>query len=173
MTRLSHRTDSPARLSGYLRTGGDPELRRRRGVVALSLLGVAVGQIVGAYQTGLVRRLPDPPGPFDSARVDASGYAYSRLTTPDALMMIVSYGVTAWLAGAGGPARSERAPVLSLLTVAKAAADTVVALELAREEWRDNRALCAYCQVATLASAASAVLALPEARRALRRLRSR
>ncbi|MFI7575749.1 hypothetical protein [Micromonospora sp. NPDC049497] len=59
--------------------------------------------------------------------------------------------------------------MLSLLNAAKA----VLAVELGREEWRDNRALCAYCQVATLASAASAVLALPEARRALRRLLSR
>jgi len=38
------------------------------------------------------------------------------------------------------------------------------------EEWKDNRALCAYCQAATLVSLASFVLALPEAGRALRAL---
>ncbi|MCM0677950.1 vitamin K epoxide reductase family protein [Micromonospora phytophila] len=167
------RTDPPERLSAYLRGGRDPELRRRRAVIALSLLGAAMGQIVGAYQTGLLRHLPDPPGPFDSDRVDASGYAYSRLASPDSLMMVVSYGITAWLAGAGGRDRAVRAPALSLLTAAKTAADTVVAIELGREEWRDNRAFCTYCQIATVASALSLALSLPEARRALRRLRGR
>ena len=166
-------TETPTELSAYLRHGRDPELRRRRAVVGLSLLGAAMGQVVAAYQTGLLRRLPDPPGPFDSDRVDASRYAYARARTPDGLMMVVSYGVTAWLAGAGGGARAERSPVLSLLAAGKVAADTVLAVELGREEWRENRALCAYCQVATVASAVSLALALPEARRALRTLRGR
>ena len=175
MTSLTSRirTDAPTALSAYLRGGDDPELRRRRGVVALSLLGVAMGQVVSAYQTGLVKRLPDPPGPFDSARVDASDYAYARAASPDGLAMVVSYGVTAWLAGTGGSARAERSPVLALATAAKAAGDTVLALELAREEWRDNKAFCAYCQVATVASLASLALAVPEARRALAALRRR
>ncbi len=43
-------------------------------------------------------------------------------------------------------------------------------IKLAREEWADNRALCAYCQTATLASLATAVPALPEAAPAMRRL---
>ena len=63
--------------------------------------------------------------------------------------------------------------MLSLLAAGKVAADTVLAVELGREEWRENRALCAYCQVATVASAVSLALALPEARRALRTLRGR
>lgn len=66
----------PTRLSRELRRGRSDDLARRRGIIALSLLGAAIGGVVGAYQTGLLRHLPDPPvGPFDSDRVDASDYA--------------------------------------------------------------------------------------------------
>lgn len=41
-------------------------------------------------------------------------------------------------------------------------------VKLVREEWSDNKALCAYCQTASLLSIASAMLALPEAARAWR-----
>ena len=163
----------PTALSEYLRTGSDAELRRRRAIIALSLVGSAMGHLVGAYQTGLVRHLPDPPGPFDSDRVDASAYAYSRLSTPDGLPMIATYAITATLAGAGGPDRAERTPLLPLALAAKAFSDVVVTVELAREEWAEQRAFCAYCQVATLVSVATAALALPDARRAWRRLRHR
>ena len=40
---------SPSDLSRYLRTGRDPDLRRRRAVVGLSLLGMAAGQVVAAF----------------------------------------------------------------------------------------------------------------------------
>ncbi len=163
----------PTDLSRYLRTGTDAELRRRRAIIALSLLGSAMGHLVGAYQTGLIRHLPDPPGPFDSDRVDASRYAYSRLATPDGLPMIATYAITAALAGAGGPDRAERTPALPLALAAKALGDVAVTVELAREEWAEQRAFCAYCQVATLASVATAALALPDARRAWRRVRGR
>lgn len=129
-----------------------------------------MGQIVALYQTGIVRRLPDPPLPgIDSNKVDASNYAYKRLQTPDALMMVVSYGLTAWLAGAGG---EQRHPALALATAAKAVGDVAVGFKLAQEEWGENQALCAYCQVATVASVASAALAIPEAASAVQRLRA-
>ena len=99
---------SPSELSRYLRTASDPTLRRRRWIVGLSLLGAGVGQVVGAYQTGILRHLPDPPvGPFDSDRVDASDHAYRRASSPDGLMMVLTYAVTAWLAGAGGQDRAR------------------------------------------------------------------
>jgi aerobic-type carbon monoxide dehydrogenase small subunit (CoxS/CutS family) len=44
-------------------------------------------------------------------------------------------------------------------------------LKLAQEEWADNKALCAYCQAASIISMVSLVLALPEASRGLRALR--
>lgn len=164
---------SPAQLSAYLRTGSDPDLRRRRALVGLSLLGAAMGQVVTAYQVGLVRHLPDPPGPFDADRVDASDYAYLRGHCPDGPLMVLTYALTALAAGAGGQDRAEHRPVLPVLMGAKVVSDVATNLVLARQEWRENAAFCAYCQVATLLSVASLGLAAPEARRALRRLRSR
>ena len=161
----------PRVLSRELRLQTGPDLPRRRWVFGLSLLGTLAAQIVSLLQVGLIQRLPDPPvGPFDSDRVDSSDYAYSRLETPDGALMLVSYGVTAALAAAGGADRAERHPALPLALAAKAGFDAVTALQLAREEWNENRAFCAYCQAATLASLASFALALPEAGRAWRAL---
>lgn len=161
----------PRRLSHELRETTSPDLRRRRWQIGLSLVGVAIGKIVTLYQTGIIRRLPDPPvDVFDSTRVNASNYAYKRLQTPDATLMIVTYGITAALAAAGGKNRAEEQPLLAVATAAKMAMDVGTNLKLAQEEWAENKALCAYCQTATLLSLASLVLALPEATRALRRL---
>ena len=70
----------------------------------------------------------------------------------------------------GGARRAEEAPHLPLLSAAKAAYDVVTTARLAREEWDENRALCAYCQAATALTLVSAALTLPEAARAVRRL---
>lgn len=158
----------PARLSRELREESSPELARRRAAIGLSFVGVAIGGIVGAYQTGLLKRLPDilPGKLFDAEKVDASDYAYKRMQTPDALLMMVSYGITAALAAAGGKNRAEENPALPLAGAAKAGYDLVTALRLAREEWAENKALCSWCQIATLASAATFALTLPEATRA-------
>ena len=162
---------NPGELSRGLRTGADPDLVRRRWMVGLSLFGAAMGGVVGAYQLGMVRRLPDPPvGPFDSERVDASDYAYKRLETPDGLLMMGTYAVTAILAGAGAPDRARARPWLPLALAAKAAFDVATNARLAREEWAENEALCAYCQAANVASLAIAALCLPEASRAAGRL---
>lgn len=122
---------------------------------------------------GILKRLPDLPfRPFDATRVDAADYAYRRLQSPDALLMVASYAATAVLAGAGGKDRAEENPGLPLALAAKTMGDAVVALKLGREEWRETKALCGYCQAATVISLASAALALPEAMRAARHLRT-
>jgi Vitamin K epoxide reductase family len=158
----------PHRLSLELRKGTGPVLRRRRWIVGLSLLGAAMGQVVGLYQTGILRRLPDlPVDPFDATNVDAADYGYRRLQTPDGLLMVLTYAATAILAGAGGRDRAAARPWLPLAVTAKTLYDSVTALTLAREEWRETRALCGYCQTATLASLASVALSLPETALAL------
>jgi uncharacterized membrane protein len=162
---------SPTQLSRELRLADTPDLSRRRGIVGLSMVGVAAGAIVSLYQTGVIRHLPDIPGKIWNAdKVDASDYAYKRARTPDALMMIVSYGATAWLAGAGGKDRAERLPLLPVAMAVKVLNDAAFALTLGKEEWAENKALCWYCQSATLASLASVPLALPEAWKGLKRL---
>lgn len=158
---------NPTQLSRELRTARTPDLKRRRWIIGLSLVGVALGQIVTLYQTGIIRHLPDPPvGPFDSDKVDASDYAYKRLDLPDAAGMIITYGLTTALAAAGGKDRALMKPWLPLLMGAKLVGDIVTNLTLAREEWQDNKALCFYCQTASVVSVASLALAVPELLRA-------
>lgn len=60
-----------------LRRHASQLLTRRRRVAGLSLGAAAAMGAVAAYQTGLVRHLPEPPlAMFDADRVDASGEAY-------------------------------------------------------------------------------------------------
>ena len=165
---------SPSQLSRELRTADTPELSRRRAVVALSNVGALAGLVVSLYQTGVISHLPDLPGKLWNAdKVDASDYAYKRARTPDALMMTVSYGLTAWLAGAGGKDRAETTPLLPIALAGKVLGDAYFALRLGREEWAENNALCWYCQSATLASLASVPLVLPGAVAGLRKLLAR
>ena len=166
------RTRSPAELSRERRLDASPHLRRRRWQLGLSLVGAAAGGAVALCQMGLVKSLPDLPGKlFDATKVDASDDAYKRAQTPDALLMLTSYATTVLLVGMGGKQRAHDAPLVPLSFLAKAVADVAVNLKLAREEWKENKALCGYCQTATLASVVSLVLAVPEAVDAWRVLR--
>ena len=103
----------PARCRASCASGPAPTSAGAVGCSACPLLGTLAAQVVTLFQMGLIRRLPDPPvGAFDSTRVNASDYAYSRLETPDAALMLVNYGVTAALAASGGADRAERNPAL-------------------------------------------------------------
>ncbi len=161
---------TPAQLSQELRTAQTPDMTRRRWIIGLSLFNAGVGALVGAYQTGIVKHLPDPPGPFDADRVDASDYGYKRLNTPDGMLMLTTFGVTAVLASAGGKDRAKETPWVPIALAAKTVYDVATAVKLAQEEWQTNRALCAYCQAASVLSVGVAALALPEAIRAARQL---
>lgn len=165
---------TPSQLSRELRLAHTPDLDRRRKTLALSLWGVAAGAVVSLYQTGILSHLPDLPGSIWNAdKVDASDYAYERAQTPDGLAMLLTYGVTALLAGAGGKDRARDLPWLPVALAAKVAVDVATNLTLAREEWADNKKLCWYCQSASVASLLSLPLVLPEARTALGRLLGR
>lgn len=162
---------TPEQLSRELRLDQSPDMARRRWIVGLSMVGVVAAKLVSLYQTGVLKTLPDPPiAVFDSPKVDASNYAYKRMQTPDGLLMLVTYGITASLAGAGGARRAETQPLLPVAMGAKLAYDVFTAFRLAGEEWAENKALCAYCQAATVASVASLIIAVPEVRRAVEQL---
>lgn len=106
---------------------------------------MAAGSVVGLYQMGLLKRLPDYPSRFfDATRVNASTYGYKFLESPDALLMMASYALTAILAGAGGKDRAQLSPALPIALAAKALTDVIVNLYLAKEEWRKIQALCGY-----------------------------
>lgn len=158
---------TPYDLSHYLRHGRDAELRRRRSVVCLSLAAAGAMGILAAYQVGLIRRPPEPPG-FDSEKVSGSGEAYAHLKTPDALLGLGSYAATAVLAAAGGRDRATRTPWLALASAGKVLVDAAVGLKLTWDEWSKQKAFCFYCLIATVATLGMLPLVFPEARAALR-----
>lgn len=164
---------SAERVSADLRRGSDAHVRRRRHQTALMLGASAAMGVVSAFQTGLLRHLPDPPLPgFNSDKVDASGEAYETLKTPDAALALANYGATLALIGMGSGDRARDRPLVPLLAAAKLAADGAGAAVLTAEQLSKHRALCFYCLVASAATWAALPLALPEARAAWRAWRS-
>ena len=161
------------RVSDDLRRGVSEQLTRRRRQTALLLGATATMGVISLYQTGILRRLPDPPLPgVDSESVDASGEAYQLLLTPDANLSIANYGVTLALIGMGGADRAREMPLIPLLATGKLALDAAGAVWLTLEQVTRHRALCAYCLAAAAASVAALPQALPEARAAWQELRS-
>lgn len=162
------------RVSDGLRRAASPDLTRRRRAVALALVATGALGVVEAYQTGLLRSVPEPPLPgLGADEVDASGEAYHLFGTPDAALGIASYGVTLALVGAGTPDRAQSAPWLPLLAAAKACGDALASSYLFVEQVSKHRRICSWCTVAAVANLAVLPMVLPEARRALGSLRGR
>lgn len=162
------------RVSDHLRRFDGGWLEHRRAISALSLAASAAMGVVAAYQTGLIRKPPEPPLPqLDAASVDASGEAYAMLRTPDAALGLISYATTLALAGAGDATRSRRVPWLPLALLGKVLADAVSGIYLTLEQGTRHRRFCGWCVVASAASVAMVPLAVPEARAALGELRRR
>jgi uncharacterized membrane protein len=161
---------SPEELSNDLREGSSRFLKCRRGVVGLSLFSVGVMGGIALYQMGILKGIPQPrlPG-FDTDKVTSSPEAYSHLATPDALLGLVNYGVTACLAGTGAQNRWKTHPWIPLCMAGKVTMDVTLASKLAVDEWTKNRAFCFWCLLTAAATFVALPLAIPEAKAALRR----
>lgn len=160
------------RISDDLRLGNGEFLRRRRRIAALTLISAAAYGVVGAYQFGLVRHVPEPStGPFAADRVDAGGEAYVVLGMPDAALGIVNAGITLMLAGAGDEQRWAERPWLPLLLAGKVAADAAGGALLFGEQVSRHRKLCSWCTLAAVAGIAAVPQAVSEARAAWTHLR--
>ncbi len=161
-------------VSDAMRRGATRNLARRRRTAALALAAISSFVPVAAYQTGLLRHLPDPPLPgLDSDAVDASGEAYHLLLTSDAALGIGSYAVTVALAGMGANDRAQEKPWLPIALAAKVGLDAAGALYLTAEQLTKHRRVCTYCTAASLVTLAMIPQVLPEARAAWRSWRGR
>jgi hypothetical protein len=169
---IGRKTSAAAeKVSNDLRRGSGGFLQRRRKAFGLSMAAAGSLGLVGLYQMGILRHLPDPPGPFHSDKVDASGEAYSFLKTPDAAISVASYGATAALIGMGAGNRYRDQPWLPLLLAAKVAVDALGAGVLTAEQVTKHKKVCFYCLVAALATFATVPQVLPEAKAAWQALR--
>lgn len=168
------KAESPELLSVELRTTDDPLMGRRRQIVCLSLVSAACMGVVAAYQIGLLKHVPEPPLPMlDADKVDASAEAYEKLSTGDAFLGFVSYGVTMLLAAIGGSRRHETHPHLPIALAAKAALDAAQAGKLTLDQWFKHRAFCSWCLTAAAVTFAVVPAVVPELRAALRTIRER
>ena len=160
-----------AELSRELRTESTPDLARRRGIVALSLVASASMGVIALYQMGLLKHLPEPRLPiFDADRVDASAEAYKRFSTPDAILGFGSHAATMGLAAMGGSDRARKAPWIPLALAAKVGFDVANAARLTVVQWKQHRAFCLWCLIAASATFAMAPLVICETKNAFQAL---
>jgi hypothetical protein len=109
-----------------LQQGQTQDLRWRRGVIALSLAGMASMTAVTLKQTGLVQHLPDPPSDsFDSDQVNSSETAY-QLGVPDGTLSLASLAANIPLASLGGADRAQATPLVPLGAAVKAGVEALV-----------------------------------------------
>lgn len=161
-------------VSDALRRHSSAHLSARRRVAVLQTVAAWALSVVGLYQFGVLRRVPEPrlPG-LGADAVDASGEAYSFLRTPDSTVGIASAGVTLALAGMGGVNRAVEQPLIPLALFAKTVGDAIGGVYLTAEQLTKHRKLCSWCTVSAAALVASVPAAWPEARDAARALRRR
>jgi hypothetical protein len=164
----------PETLSEALRATKDATMRRRRGVIGLSLAAAGSMGLIGLYQSGVIRHIPEPPLPaLDADKVDASAEAFERFQVGDAFLGFVSYGVTMTLAAMGPPRRAVQQPWLPLALAAKVAFDVAMAAKLTVDQWTKHKAFCFWCLAAAAATFATAPLVVNEAGDALSVLAAR
>ena len=168
---VSKTPSDPRILGRQLRDDDGCHLEQRRAIVALTLTSAACMGLIALRQMGLIRRMPDVPFPwFNAEKVDTSDEAYEHLQMGDAFLGLGSYAVTAGLAAMGGKFRTTEQPWIPLLLMGKAAMDAASSARLTRDQWVRHRAFCIWCLIASGATFATAVLAVPEGGAAARNL---
>lgn len=170
------RGSSPAAeaVSDALRRGTGDFLEHRRRVAVLQTAAAGTLAVVGLYQFGVLRRVPEVPLPgLDADRVDASGEAYAVLRSPDSSLGIASAGISLVLAGMGGARRYQDQPWIPLALLAKSLLDAAGAAYLTAEQLTRHKRVCSWCTATAALLVAAVPSAVPEARAAWRELRSR
>ncbi|MGH9581994.1 MAG: vitamin K epoxide reductase family protein [Bryobacteraceae bacterium] len=161
------------RLREELQEGRTADLRRRRGVIGLSLLGMASMTAVTLLQTGIVSHLPDPPiSGFDSDRVNSSETAY-KLGAPDGTLSLASLAANIPIAAFGGEQRANDIPLVPLGAAVKAGIEAAVAGWYFYQMPAKEKAWCGYCIAGMAATLGIFLLTIPEAARALRAIRGK
>lgn len=161
------------RLRAELQQSQDPDVRRRRGIIGLSLIGMASMAAVTLLQTGLVKHLPDPPVKgFDSDRVNSSDTAYG-LGVPDGTLSLAMLAMNVPLASFGGEKRTEKMPWVPLLAAIKAGIEAAAAGWYFYQMPTKEKAWCPYCITGAIANASIFALAIPEAVKAVSSLRGK
>ena len=155
---------SPQELRRQARGDRSGNMRRRRGTIAVSLIGIGAMAFTTMLQMGIVRRLPDPPiRRFDTKRVNLSEEAFSY-GGPDSPIVILMHAINMVLASTGGADRARHNPWLPLIAAALAGGQSAMAAKyLFYQMPYVDEAYCPYCIVDALTHFATLGLVLPEA----------
>lgn len=173
MEAMQNLIEDPKQLRHDLQQGTSSDLRRRRAVIACSLVGMASMTAVTLLQTGIVKHLHDPPlDSFDSDKVNSSETAYS-LGTPDGTLSLAALALNVPLAALGGENRAATLPIVPLIAAAKAAVEAVAAGWFFYQMPAKEKKWCGYCITGALANMAILALTIPEAKKAFGNLRGR
>lgn len=155
------------RVSDDLRRGSGRFLQQRRRAAGLTFGAMAAYGVVGLYQFGILKHVPEPPLPLlDADKVDASGEAYVLLHTPDSTLGIASAGVTLALAGMGSAQRWREQPWVPVATAAKVALDAAGSAYLLVEQLTKHRKICSWCTAAAVFNLLAVPAVIPEAQAA-------
>lgn len=170
LMRITSGDMSPQELRDRIQNDRSPEMSYRRAIVGVSLLGIASMALVSLFQTGIVKRLPDPPTRrprFDTEKVNSSEEAYGY-GMPDGPLTLALHAANLAVAAAGPPERYRYRPWLPITaTVVSGAQAAVAAKYLFYQMPYVNRAWCPYCVVDALTHFATFALTLPETARAI------
>ena|SRR5579872_3847401 len=162
---------TPGTLGYELRNGSGRFLKRRRNIIGLAFFSSTILGGVALYQIGILKKLPGPRWRgFNAERVNGSAEAYSILAIPDAILGLMSYGVTACLAGMGPENRWRTHPLMPIGMGVKLLADAAVAGKLTVDACSKYRTLSVWSLLAAAATFAALPLAIPETKAALRYL---
>lgn len=161
----------PQKLRRELQKSNESDLNLRRGIIGLSLVGIAAMTAVTLFQTGIVEHLPDPPlDGFDSDKVNSSDTAYA-LGVPDGALSLASLAANIPLAAYGGENRASDMPLVPLVAAAKATVEAAVAGWYFYQMPTKEKAWCGYCIVGALTNWGIAALTLIEAKKAWKSLK--
>jgi uncharacterized membrane protein len=159
-----------AKLRRELQDGQNGNLKLRRAVIGLSLLGIGAMTAVSLFQTGIIKHLPDPPlEDFDSDRVNSSATAY-MLGVPDGTLSLASLAANIPLAAFGGADRAKRMPLVPLAAAVKASVEALVAGWYFYQMPAKEGKWCGYCITGALANFGIAALTIMEAKEAWKNL---
>jgi uncharacterized membrane protein len=148
-----------------LRNGRTKDLRNRRLLSVLSLIGISALSPVVLLQMGIIRHLPDPPlEGFNSDKVNLSETAYGK-GTPDGTVAITFLAANLIFAGIGGKTRAEKEPWVPIATSVKGLMGAGMAGMLFYKMGWKIKAWCGYCITAAIVNAGIFLLSLPELKR--------
>jgi uncharacterized membrane protein len=158
---------TPFEIQRELRENSDADLRRRRAIIGLSLIGVGIAAAASLLQTGIVKHLPDPPvGNFDADKVITSDEAY-QFGIPDATIALTGFAANIPLAAWGRSDRAKIQPILPIAATAKAAMEAALAGWYFYQMPTKEKAWCGYCILAATVYFSIFALTLPEAGKAM------